>query len=90
MLFRSDTSLITGYRYFVDTTSARTLTLSASPSVGDEVTVFDASGSAGTNNITIARNGKLINGNAGNFIIDISGSSYRLTYTGSTYGWSVK
>jgi len=83
------TNLTAGYRYFVTSASALTLTLPASPSVNDQIDVFDASGNASTYNITVARNGKLINGNAGNFIIDVNGSWYTLVFTGNTYGWKV-
>ena len=83
------TNLAAGYRYFVTSASALTLTLPASPSVNDQIDIFDASGNASTYNITVARNGKLINGNAGNFIIDVNGSWYTLVFTGNTYGWKV-
>ena len=85
----SATNLAAGYRYFVTSASALTLTLPASPSVNDQIDIFDASGNASTYNITVARNGKLINGNAGNFIIDVNGSWYTLVFTGNTYGWKV-
>ena len=85
----SNTNLAAGTRYFVTSASALTLTLPASPSVNDQIDVFDASGNASTYNITVARNGKLINGNAGNFIIDVNGSWYTLVFTGETYGWKV-
>jgi len=83
------TNLAAGYRYFVTSASALTLTLPSSPSVNDQIDIFDASGNASTYNITVARNGKLINGNAGNFIIDVNGSWYTLVFTGNTYGWKV-
>jgi len=85
----SNTNLAAGTRYFVTSASALTLTLPSSPSVNDQIDVFDASGNASTYNITVARNGKLINGNAGNFIIDVNGSWYTLVFTGNTYGWKV-
>lgn len=85
----SNTTLVTGYRYFVDTTAARTLTLPANPTLGGEISIFDASGSANTYNITVSRNGNLINGSAGNLIIDTDGGWYTLVYTGATYGWKV-
>lgn len=85
----SNTNLVAGRRYFVTSASALTLTLPASPSVNDQIDIFDASGNAVTYNITVARNGKLINGNAGNFIIDVNGSWYTLVFTGNTYGWKV-
>ena len=85
----ANTTLVAGRRYFVTSASALTLTLPASPSVNDQVDVFDASGNAATYNITIGRNSSLINGNAGNFIIDANGYWASLVYTGSAYGWKV-
>jgi hypothetical protein len=80
---------VAGRRYFVTSASALTLTLPASPAQNDQVDIFDASGNAATYNITIARNSSLINGNAGNFIIDANGYWATLVYTGATYGWKV-
>jgi hypothetical protein len=83
----SNTTLAAGYRYFVDTTAARTLTLPASPSLGQEIQIFDASGSAGTYNITVNSNSGKINGSVQDLILDANGAVAILTYTGSTYGW---
>jgi hypothetical protein len=85
----SNITLVAGRRYFVDTTAARTLTLPASPTLGQEIVIFDASGSAGTNNITIARNGNNINSVADNAIIDIDLAVASLIYTGSSVGWRI-
>jgi len=85
----SNITLSPSNRYFVNTSAARTLTLPASPTLNDEIQILDASGNASTYNITVARNGKLINGNAGNLIIDNNGGWYTLLYTGNTYGWKV-
>jgi len=84
-----DTGLLAGRRYFVTSASDLTLTLPGSPAVNDEIQILDASGNASTYNITVNRNNKLINGNAGNFIIDVNGSWYTLVFTGNTYGWKV-
>jgi hypothetical protein len=83
----SNITLVAGTRYFVDTTAARTLTLPASPSVGNEIQVFDASGTAGTYNITINSNSGKINGSVQDAILDVNGVATSLIYTGSTYGW---
>ena len=83
----SNITLSAGVRYFVDTTAARTLTLPASPSVGDEIQMFDASGTAATNNITIARNGSKINAQTEDAIIDVNQASSTFVYTGATVGW---
>ena len=83
----ANTTFVAGRRYFVDTTAARTLTLPASPTLGQEITIFDATGSAGTNNITVARNGNKINGLTEDAIIDVDKAGAVLIYTGATLGW---
>ncbi len=85
----ANTNLVAGRRYFVDTTAARTLTLPASPAVGNEIVVIDATGTAGTNNITINSNSGKINGTVQNLTIDVDGAGASLIYTGATYGWRV-
>ena len=85
----ANTTLVAGRRYYVTSASALTLTLPASPAQNDQVDIFDASGNAATYNITLGRNSNLINGNAGNFIIDANGYWATLVYTGATYGWKV-
>ena len=83
----SNITLQANYNYFVDTTAARTLTLPASPALGDTIVIYDASGTAATNNITIARKGNKINGALDNAIIDVNQSSSIFVYTGATVGW---
>jgi hypothetical protein len=76
-----------GKRYFVDTTAARTLTLPSVGSLGDTIEIYDSTGTAETNNITLARNGNKINGQTLDAIIDVSQSVSILVYTGATLGW---
>ena len=83
----SNITLAANNNYFVDTAAARTLTLPASPTLGDTIAIYDALGTAATNNITIARNGSNINGVADNAIIDVDQSSSVFIYTGATVGW---
>ena len=83
----ANTNLVVGTRYFVTSSSALTLTLPSSPSVNDQIDIFDASGNAATYNITVARNTKKINGVTGNLIIDTNGAWMTLVYTGAAYGW---
>lgn len=55
----------------VDVSSAAVqVTLPATPSDGDLVQITDSAANAGTNNITIARNGKSIGGAAADFTIN--------------------
>ena len=83
----SNITALSGRRYAVDTTAARTITLPASPGVGDEVQIMDASGTAATNNITVLRNGNKINGLTEDAIIDIDMDMASFVYSGSTVGW---
>ena len=83
----SDTTLVAGYRYFVDTSAARTLTLPATPAVGDEIQIFDATGTGSTNNVTINNNSNKINGTLDTALIDIDGFATVFVWTGSTQGW---
>ena len=87
-IITSDTTLASGNGYFVDTTSgAITVTLPASPSVGDYLQIKDYAGTFGTNNLTIARNGSNIQGSANNSTIETNRASIKLIYADSTKGW---
>ena len=83
----SDVTLTANTRCFVDTTAARSLTLPATPAVGDEIVIYDVSGQAATNNITLLRNGSLINSLTDDAIIDVNQSISVIVYTGATIGW---
>jgi len=83
----SNITALSGRRYAVDTTAARTITLPAAPGVGDEVQIMDATGTAATNNITVLRNGNKINGLLEDAIIDIDMDMASFVYTGSAIGW---
>lgn len=64
------------------------LTLPATPTVGDTIAVTDL-GSAETNNITIARNGSNIDGEAEDLVINANKSYFKLTYADATIGWAL-
>jgi predicted RecA/RadA family phage recombinase len=77
-----------GDKLFVDCSGGVvTVTLPASPSMGDEIRIIDATGSASTNNITVARNGNNIQGVADNLTIDTDRAAFGLVYYNSTQGW---
>ena len=85
----SNSTLASGNSYMVDTTAARTLTLPASASIGNEIHIFDATGNAATNNITVANNSLNINGQATSLTIDKAYAAVNLIYVGTAYGWRV-
>ena len=78
---------VNGDGCLVNTGSAVTITLPASPSLGDFVRVIDFTGQAATNNITVARNGQNIQGVASNLTIATNRAAIGLVYTNSTQGW---
>ena len=82
---------INGDRLECDTTGgAFTITLPATPNVGDRVTVWDggatvSSGGFGTNNLTIGRNGSTINGLAEDGVIKTKGLAVVFEYINGTW-----
>jgi hypothetical protein len=77
-------------RLFIDTSGgAVTITLPASPAVGDNVRFMDLAGTFATNNLTIARNGQEIFNTADNLVVTTNDAAFQLIYTGSTYGWKL-
>jgi hypothetical protein len=79
---------VSGNGYFVNTTSgAITMTLPASPSAGDIVAVADYANTFATNNLTVARNGSLINGGAFDYESSTNGISLTFVYVDGTRGW---
>ena len=80
---------VSGRGYFVDSSSsAITVTLPASPSAGNIVSVSDYNGSAVTNSITIGRNGSNINGDASDYSITKADSAVTFVYVDATVGWT--
>lgn len=76
--------------YPCNTTSAAfTVTLPASPSAGDQITLTDYAGTFGTNFLTINPNGGKIRGSTDNAVISTSNNSVQLVYIDSTKGWLV-
>src|SRR6056300_267990 len=76
--------------YLVNTTSsAITVTLPSSPSLGDEVLIIDYAGTFGTNNVTLTSSDNIL-GSSGNYVIESNDVSVILIYTDATKGWKVK
>ena len=69
------------------TSSAITVTLPASPIVGQLITLLDYAGTAATNNILINPNGNKIQGNTAIVVLFIKRQSINLVYVDSMQGW---
>ena len=83
-----DFTATSGEGYFVDTTSgAITVTLPASPSAGDIVSVKDYAQTFDTNNCTIGRNSQPIEGQTFDLILNTEGVATTLVYGDATKGW---
>jgi hypothetical protein len=70
---------------------AFTLTLPASPSAGDEVSVIDQGYDFNTNALTIGRNSSNIANAAADLVVNTQGAGFTLVYSGdATTGWTYK
>jgi len=84
----SNTTMVAGRGYFVNTTSgAITMTLPSSASIGDTVAIVDYAATADTNNITIGRNSHKIQGDSADLTVSTERAAFRLVYVDSTQGW---
>ena len=85
----TDFTAANGEGYFVNTTGGTiTVTLPASPSVGDIVSIKDYARTFDTNAVTLDRNGSNMDGAAANSILSTEGLSVTLIFMDSTKGWS--
>ena len=76
-----------GDKLFIDTSSAKTVTLPSSASMGDEIRIIDVTGNASTNNITVSRNGHKIQGAASDLTINVDRAGIGLVYYNAAQGW---
>ncbi len=86
---------VNGDQVLIDTSgggigTAVTITLPASPAVGNEVHFIDSGNNLASNNLTIARNGSNILGSASDLTVSTNGSAFTLVYVNATRGWIYK
>jgi hypothetical protein len=75
--------------FIVASAGSITITLPATPSAGDTVTVKDGTGDAATTTFTVGRNGSNIAASATDLIFDKNYAEITMTYIDGTIGWSV-
>ena len=74
--------------YFINTSGGViTATLPASPALGDFISFVDYAGTFDTNNLTIARNSKNIQGVAEDLTVSVERAGLTLVFTDNTQGW---
>lgn len=77
-----------GGRYWVDTNSSPvTMTLPASPTLGDMVQVIDYSGTFSARNLTVANNSNKIMRITDSMTVSTNGAAFTLVWSGATNGW---
>ena len=86
---------VNGDQVLVDTSGGGigapvTITLPASPSVGNEVHFIDSGSNLSSNNLTIGRNGSNILGSASDLVVSTNSSAFTLVYVNATRGWIYK
>ena len=78
-----------GAKLFVDTNSgAVTITLPASPAVGDEVHFVDSRYTFDSNALTVGRNSSKIANTSADLVVNTEGAAFGLVYSGSNVGWT--
>jgi len=84
----SNTTMVAGRGYFVNTTSgAISMTLPAGGTAGDTIAIKDYAGTFATNKLTILRNSHKIQGVANDNQIGTNRASLVLVYIDATKGW---
>ena len=82
----ADTTMVAGRGYFVDSSGGtKTMTLPASPSIGDTVAVHALDGN--TNAVTIARNSSKIEGGTNDLSISTDYGAVTLIFSDADNGW---
>ena len=86
---------VNGDQILVDTSGGGigapvTVTLPASPSVGNEVTIIDSGNNLASNNLTVDRNGSNLLGAASNLTVSTNAAAFTLVYVNATRGWAYK
>jgi hypothetical protein len=57
--------------------------------IGDTIRLIDVAKTFDTNALTVARNGKLIQGDAENLTVSTESAAFELIFSGDTFGWRI-
>ena len=86
----SNYTAVDGDRLVLDQSGGTfTVTLPATPSVGDEVYVMDGTGTMATTTVDIDNNGSVLMGASQALTFNVSNVGFNLVYTGATNGWRI-
>ena len=86
----TSTSVVAGGNYFVNTNGGGvTATLPASPKLGATITFYDIAKTFDSNALTVARNGKLIQGDSSDLSVTTESAAFSLVFSGDSYGWRI-
>jgi hypothetical protein len=78
-----------GAKLFVETNGgAVTITLPASPAIGDEVHFVDSRYTFDSNALTVGRNSSKIANTSADLVVNTEGAAFGLVYSGSNVGWT--
>ena len=78
-----------GAKLFVETNGgAVTITLPASPAIGDEVHFVDSRYTFDSNALTVGRNSSKIANASSDLVVNTEGAAFGLVYSGSNVGWT--
>ncbi len=81
---------VAGRGYFINTTSAtQTVTLPASPAIGDTISIVDYASTFNTNNVTVDPGSNKIEGDTTDAILNTNDQTHTLVFTDSTQGWKI-
>jgi len=81
---------VVGEGYMSDTSAASfTITLPATPALGDEISFMDSARNWQVNNLIISDPVNLISGSATDLVCNVNGKSFSLVFAGATTGWGV-
>ena len=84
----SSTTVVAGGSYMVNSSAgAVTITLPSTPSLGDTIKIVDATGTFGTNNLTLSPGSEKIKGISGNQTFVTNDLAVTLVYYNNTRGW---